>query len=177
MNLRPHDVVVVLKLAIGHGASQAEIAVALGISAAEVSNVLVRAAHAHLFSPGTLKDKRRGQLGAVRIAGLCEFAIHGVRYAFPAKLGEIVVGMPTAWGAPPLAKVIVASRDGVPVWPDADGNARGMAVEPLYPAAPQAARIDSRLYELMALIDAMRIGGARERGQAADLFSKTWATK
>jgi hypothetical protein len=40
---------------------------------------------------------------------------------------------------------------------------RGLTLEPLHKAAPKAARQDPVLYELLALIDALRDGRARER--------------
>ena len=42
-------------------------------------------------------------------------------------------------------------------------NQRGVTVEPLYKTAPAAALRDPFLYELLALIDALREGRARER--------------
>ena len=180
MNLRPHDVVVLAKLVtIGaEPVSQADVAANLGMSAAEISNVLTRAAYAHLFAPSDRKEKRRGHLGSVRINGLCEFVVHGIRYAFPARLGEIAIGLPTAWGAPPMAATILPGNDGIPVWPDSENDAqRGMALQPLYASAPYAARRDRNLYEILALIDTIRVGGARERGMAVDLFRKKMGHK
>ena len=48
-------------------------------------------------------------------------------------------------------------------WPDPSGPVRGTAFEPLYRNVPEAAKRDSRLYELLALIDAIRDGRARKR--------------
>jgi hypothetical protein len=50
-----------------------------------------------------------------------------------------------------------------PVWPYAEGPLRGIAFSPLYKNVPQAALRDSKLYELLALVDAIREGRARER--------------
>lgn len=50
-----------------------------------------------------------------------------------------------------------------PVWPDPAGTVRGESFEPLHRAAPEAARRDPGLYELLALLDALRGGRARER--------------
>jgi len=44
---------------------------------------------------------------------------------------------------------------------------RGEEFEPLYPSVPQAAARDSRLYELLALMDAVRDGRARKHNLAA----------
>jgi hypothetical protein len=49
------------------------------------------------------------------------------------------------------------------VWPDAEGSVRGIEFSPLYKNVPQAALRDTKLYELLALVDAIREGRARER--------------
>jgi hypothetical protein len=48
------------------------------------------------------------------------------------------------------------------VWPFPEGEHRGVTLEPLYKSAPAALR-DPFLYELLALIDALREGRVRER--------------
>jgi hypothetical protein len=87
----------------------------------------------------------------------------GVPYAYPTKPREITRGMPTAWAAPVMAGKTAGDDDTVPVWPDPDGARRGAAVDPLYRSVPAAARNDPALYDLLALVDAVRIGRARER--------------
>jgi hypothetical protein len=120
MQIKAQDILIILKMAAMDKAEpvrQLDLAAALLLSPAEVSNALKRMAVAQLFVPADRKQVRTGQLGTLRLANLCEFAIHGVRYAFPAKLGEVAVGLPTAWGALPLSKTVIAGSDGVPVWP------------------------------------------------------------
>jgi hypothetical protein len=64
--------------------------------------------------------------------------------------------------------VEIASAPGeAPVWPSAEGTAKGPGVLPLSANAPHAALADPGLYELLALQDALRIGRARERTLAA----------
>ena len=98
---------------------------------------------------------------------LIEFLLHGVKYAYPPEYGALTRGVPTGYAAPPLNKVISGSSDPPPVWPYAEGNVRGTAFSPLYPSVPAAALQDPRLYELLALVDAIRAGRARERNLAA----------
>jgi len=62
----------------------------------------------------------------------------------------------------------VASEEPPPVWPHPDGEVRGQSFSPLYTSVPQAAREDSRFYELMVLVDALRGGQARVMRIAAD---------
>jgi hypothetical protein len=70
-------------------------------------------------------------------------------------------GVPTAHSAKPLSDLI-AGGDAF-VWPHVDGTVRGQAIAPLYPTVPDACLGDERLYELLALVDALRVGRARER--------------
>ena len=72
----------------------------------------------------------RGQRIPVRHA-IREFVLHGLRDAFPAVRGSMTPGMPKAHAALPLSELIHADLDPIPVWPDAMGEARGGAFEPL----------------------------------------------
>ena len=54
----------------------------------------------------------------------------------------------------------------IPVWPDPEGTVRGIALTPLHPSVPKAVKGDRLLYELLALVDSLRTGGARERSIA-----------
>jgi len=73
--------------------------------------------------------------------------------------------MPTSYAAPPLCALIASSSD-PPVWPHPMGEVRGYAFSPLYKTVPGAAALDGRLYELLALVDAIRDGQAREAALA-----------
>jgi len=89
-----------------------------------------------------------------------------MRYAFPADHGQVTRGVPTSFAAPPLNDHIASGDELPPVWPWRDGGTRGIALEPLYKTAPAAALRDPILYELLALVDAIRDGRARERKMA-----------
>ena len=49
-----------------------------------------------------------------------------------------------------------------PVWPWHDGDTRGGGSKPLYKDVPHAALRDPALHQLLALVDAIRDGRARE---------------
>ncbi|RYF43790.1 MAG: MarR family transcriptional regulator, partial [Comamonadaceae bacterium] len=51
-----------------------------------------------------------------------------------------------------------------------EGKAKGPTLSPLYRTAPQAALADPSLHRLLALLDALRTGRARERNLAAQLL-------
>lgn len=101
--------------------------------------------------------------------------MHGLKYVFPAERGPLTRGMPTSYATAPLADKLTASGEPPPVWPDPEGTVRGEALEPLYRSAPGAARADAKLYELLALVDAIRSGRARERELAVKELQKRLA--
>lgn len=83
--------------------------------------------------------------------------------------------MPTGYAAPPLAALIVQPDEPPPVWPYSESTVRGYTLEPLYPSVPAAAARDVKLYELLALVDAIRDGRARERSLAVKEIEKRLA--
>jgi hypothetical protein len=146
-------------------ATYSELADALGMSSSEVHASIGRAKIARLAN---LENERP----TVIRSALKEFLLHGAKYAFPATLGTTTRGVPTAYAAPPLVTRISQSSEPPPVWPDAQGEQRGMGFHPLYPTAPFAAKRDRSLYELLALFDALRGGTARERQISSQLLSE-----
>ena len=113
----------------------------------------------------------RGDWSPVRPA-LLEFALHGVRYVWPAMPGPVKRGVPTGFGAEPLVGKITAAAGEAPVWAHAGGSAKGPSLSPIYRTAPLAALADPALHRLLALQDALRSGRARERALAAQLLPK-----
>lgn len=165
--LKAQDIVVLLKVAVSPaGWSFAQLGDELGMSASAVHRSLDRAKASGLYDARCRK---------VRVPELKEFLKHGARYAFPPVWRGEARGMPTAWGAEPLAGEIASSGRNPPVWPDARGKSRGIILEPLHPGVPRAAGRDPSLYRLLAVVDAIRIGGARERGVAARQLDKLLA--
>jgi hypothetical protein len=161
VNLKPQDVVVALKL-FGYPGGRPAISVVasdLRLSPSEVHGAIQRLRTSKLLHGPALKEE-------ANISALEEFLIHGLKYAFPAKHGEVTRGVPTSYAAEPLKTEIVVSNDLPPVWPWRDGDTRGVGLEPLYKSVPYAALRDRALYQLLALLDAIRDGRARERNLA-----------
>ena len=139
----------------GRRPSMAQVGIDLVLSTSEVHAALKRLAASRLISDDL--NEGRPLLESVE-----EFLVHGVKYLFPAKRGEVTRGMLTSYAAPPLGTEIQGA-DLPPVWPFPEGEHRGVSLEPLYKTVPIAALRDSRLYEILALLDALRDGRARER--------------
>lgn len=166
MELKPQDLLVLLKVA-AHPAQRwtyAALGEALFMSSSEAHASVKRA-----VASGLAVEPARGEWSPVRTS-LLEFVLHGVRYVWPAMLGPIKRGVPTAFGAEPLISQLTATPGEAPVWPHPGGMAKGPALSPLYRTAPQAALADPALHRLLALLDALRTGRARERALAAKLM-------
>ena len=162
-SMRPQDIVVLLKI-IANGEKswlQTDMAGELFMSQSELSKSLRRSKYANL-----LDDKAR----SVRVLALMDFLEHGITYVFPQRPGEIVRGVPTSHSAPPLDDIIQSSEKFV--WPSARGSERGQAIQPLYKTVPDAARLDEKLHKLLALVDAIRVGNAREKKIAIEELHK-----
>ena len=161
--MKGQDILVILKL-VNSGAARsfAELGKSVGLSASEAHAAIRRLVEARLLDP----DQRR-----VHRRALFKFLVNGVPYAFPASMKEATRGKPTGWAAPALKGRIVTD-DLPPVWPDPEGDVRGQAVKPLYGSVLVAAKNDPKLYDLLALVDALRLGRARERQIAEDELEK-----
>ncbi len=168
MELRPQDLLVLFKAA-AHPQRRwtyAALGEALSMSASEVHASVKRAVAA-----GLAVARGRGDWSPIRPA-LLEFALHGVRYVWPALPGPVKRGVPTSFGTKPLAGRITAAPGEAPVWAHPKGDAKGPSLSPIYRTAPQAALADPGLHRLLALQDALRAGRARERTLAAELLRK-----
>jgi hypothetical protein len=84
--------------------------------------------------------------------------------------GTIVKGIPTAHSAAPLREVIQSTEPYV--WPSGKGTLRGQSIAPLYPSVVDAVQNDPKLHELLALVDALRVGKAREKELAITELKK-----
>ena len=197
MILKPQDLLVVLKLVAlgGERWTYARLAKDLGLSVSEThagvqrclrSGLLVQnydielldeAAREGLFSGTIYPERRRPRRSrSAHVSDnparphdrlLAEFVIHGARFVFVPERTTMTVGVPTSHSAPAFAGVFAPGSDDY-VWPHPNGKVRGLGIEPLHPCVPFAASQDAKLYEMLALFDALRVGRARERGMARD---------
>jgi DNA-binding transcriptional ArsR family regulator len=152
--MSPQDILVLLKITCSGDKSwnQKSLSESLDMSQSEISKSLARSKYAGLLDVTGKK---------VFKSSLLEFIQYGLKYVFPQQLGPIVRGVPTSHSASPLNKIIQSTEHYV--WPFGKGSVKGQSVIPLYPSIPKIIQTDENLYELLALIDAIRIGKARER--------------
>ncbi len=157
--LKPVDILVVLGLLRQPTTTWTvrSLAADVRVPPASVQRSLERLAVTPVFGAG----RRR-----LSVAACEELLTHALGYIAPVSLGAETRGVPTAWAAQPLLDRLVQSGS-PPVWPDPHGEVRGVALEPLHPAALEVARTDPDMYELLALVDGLRVGDARTRHLAA----------
>jgi len=162
--MRPQDIVVLLKIVSIRNQQwrNIDIANALQVSPSEVSEALNRCRIA-----GLIDSKKR----SVHINSFKEFLIYGLKYVFPVEPGAVVKGIPTAHSASPINEHIASGGD-VYVWPYAKGNQRGQSIEPLYKTLPAIIQEDKMFYELLAIVDTIRVGRARELKIAIEELEK-----
>ena len=164
-NIKGQDILVLLKLLakeqqLNNWSSQ-EISEELKISPSQISAALKRIRKSHLFDADTRYPIH---------SSLLEFLIHGLKYCFPVELKSVTRGIPTGYSAKPLKGLISSGNDLPPVWSHPEGDTKGIALNPVYKTAPEAALKDPQLYKYLALADMLRSGNARERKIAKEEF-------
>jgi hypothetical protein len=161
--MRPLDILILLQIALYKNENwlAKNLSNKLKISASEVSESLNRSAIAGLLS----SDKK-----ILMKEALIEFLEFGLKYVFPQRPGALERGIPTAHSAAPLNRILQAEEPFV--WPYAKGQMRGQSVEPLYKTVPEISIQDDQLYEVLALLDALRIGRIREQKIAIEELRK-----
>ena len=163
--MQGQDIALLLKLAIQNEPNlpSKDLAASLFISPSEVSKGLKRCVDSGLlYISGAEKRVNR--------TALLEFLGHGLRYVFPPAKGSMVRGVPTAAAAEPLKSRLLDDGEPPTVWPYPEGKVRGIAIAPLYKAAPKGALYDSKLSSVLALLDGIRSGRMRERKLAVELL-------
>lgn len=178
--MKPQDIVVLVKLLSYQKKkkdwTQASLAEELCLSPSQVNYAIKRLLASKLLSPVNIETGWQ----PTPFIQLCEeFLIHGFKFIFPAEFGSMTRGIPTAYAAPSLNKIIVTGNDPIPVWPSGEGTHRGIALMPLYHCVPVSILKypDAFFYDLLSLLDALRSGRARERNIGAEKIAAMLKSK
>jgi hypothetical protein len=99
-----------------------------------------------------------------------EFLVHAVPYIAPGSIGRVSRGIPTAHCGPDLSEKINSDPHEAYILEHPDGRMRGQSVSPVYRTAAHAACQDREVHILLALVDALRVGKAREKVLARKLL-------
>jgi hypothetical protein len=119
----------------------------------------------------SVKDLRKAKLVTETVDGDVpnyqnaeKFLLYGFPFCFSAEKGKLVRGFKTGVDASSL-KSEFAEGDYPAVWAHYEGDVKGFEVKPLHSCVPDQITddlMDKNLYELLALLDVLRIGQARE---------------
>ncbi len=163
--LKPSDLALLLLIAAYEDERenwhQRRLAAALQLSLGGINQALQRLARALLYD---------AHFRRVQCAHLREVLQTGLRFIYPTHPGEIAHGLPTAASASPLKEALGPGTQAY-VWPHEQGDLQGLAVAPLTPGVVHAAPQHPRFHEYMALVDALRVGRARERAKAQAILA------
>ncbi len=162
--LKPVDVAIALALAVrseAQAATYSELGQTLGVSSSTTHEAVRRLQNAGLLRAGTREPNAQA---------LRNFLVYGVRHAFPPAMSREVKGVPTAHAGPILKDAFDSSKP--VVWPDAHGPVRGTGLTPLYPQATSLPERAPEVYGMLTLVDALRVGQARERKAAAEALEQ-----
>jgi hypothetical protein len=167
--LKPHDIVVALKLIRTDPKAEpptyARLAIGVGLSTSETHAAVERGLRAGLLRKDTLSERT---MPMTNLTALREFLLHGLKYVWPAERGAVTRGMPTATSQSVIASVLNIPMPAMPLaWPKPDGTVRGESIEPLYPKVVGLCASDPELHEWLALIDIIRLKAGREASLAA----------
>lgn len=168
--IRPLDILVLCKLLSSGGnfrnLKQLDLAYLLQISQPSISLSVSRLISSRLVTHS----------GDLIPDAAAEFILSGVKYLLPAEPGPITVGMPTAHAAPAISSNFRYAPEDIYVWPDPAGEVRGQVIKPIHKSAAPASKHDPKLYEILALIDLLRIGRSREVRYAKERLTQIIGT-
>lgn len=160
LSLKPQDVCVALQYVLKPKTNFRDLARDVGISVGFAHNANKRLQTARLLMPD----------GPVNKKALLEFLIYGVPYSFPPVINQEIRGIPTAHSGPVLREHFDSVEQ--VVWPSIKGHSRGLSLKPLCDGATSMPETNPRLYEWLTVVDALRIGRARERQMARDYLER-----
>lgn len=170
--LKPQDIVVLVKLLAQTDClnwPQHRLAAHLCLSVSAINASLMRLSKSGLIHLGLNENKYQPVMAAD-----LEVLVCGVKYFFPAEVGALTLGIATSYAAPIFEKKIMLGEDPIPVWPTEEGDQRGIGLKPLYHCIPNSLLRypDQNFYDLLALVDAVRQGRAREKNIAINLLKE-----
>jgi hypothetical protein len=153
--MRPQDILVISKIIVAGETDwkQTDLAEALLMSQSEISASLRRSDRAHLLNK---------QEKILYPRNVLDFMVYGFSYVFPVELGPVGKGVPTALSHPLFLESFPVPS--IPfVWAAKVGDTLGQSIAPLHPRQAEAALKDEGLYQLLACLDVIRMGNAREK--------------
>lgn len=104
-------------------------------------------------------------------ARFIHFLMYGVPVIFPVTTGSMDIGTPTSMTANLFGSAYQLVSTTPHIWPNPNGQIKGIAIEPLHASAVGLAERDSDAHRLLAAVDGLRLGGARETEMALSFLA------
>jgi DNA-binding transcriptional ArsR family regulator len=165
--IRPSDIAALLFVSAHSGEPYSQIAAGLGVSKSTAHKALSRLLKLGLVVMGSNGEMEVEAEQAIEL-------LRVIRYVFPSDQVEKARGVMTGLAA--LTDASSLEYDAAPmVWPSLLGQVIGVGVTPLIRNAPDIAFRDPAMYRLLALVDALRLGDARERNLATIALQEAFA--
>ncbi len=167
--LKGQDIALVFKILFKGKEEKIEykqLAYELCISQSEISKSVIRLKKAKLMS------RYENNIYEIHKHNLMEMLLHGLKYFLVPELNIEQRGVPTAYSSPYVERELT-NKDSY-VWPYIDGLSKGIALTPLYKTLPAALDRfpDERFYEVMSILDLIRLGGSREQKIGSSMLDK-----
>jgi len=144
--------------------SFAQVGEALYISKAELHRSHSRLQEAGLLSIVRKKPPATGQW--INFPSAKEWILYGIRYAHPAKREGFGLGLSTGFNCPLLKNLPLLPPEPANVLAGPSSSAaeerEGVIITPLDERIARGLKLSPEFYSLLALVDAIRIGGPRE---------------
>lgn len=159
--MKAQDVVIAIKLV---GASDPNWSYASLGSEIGLGHNQAHLACKRLVAASLMNDKR------VNKRNFVEFLVHGVKYVFPPVWDGEQHGIPTAISSPEMKKEL-RSQQRV-VWPTRKRkDPKGDGLRPLHKCVFTVIEKDQFAYQILSVLDSIRVGSAREREIAVDYIN------
>jgi len=157
--MKGQDILILLKILLKDPGAWRYVLLAHELS---LSKSMIHSGISRLKVAGLMRESLQHGCSVPNIEAMAEFFVHGLKYVFPVEEGKETRGVVTAHSALPLKEVMMQDEKDIYVWPCDFGTARGKSIEPLHKSAPKASELDQEFYELLVLVDGLRVGRARE---------------
>ncbi len=162
--LKPQDIVVLGKLVTDEAwPTQKDIASSLELSQSEISHSLKTLEQVGLVN---LNQKKVNKLAAM------EFIVHALKFFYPSEKGGIGRGVNVGPSSSHFSKKVLSDEFNF-VWPDPEGDSRGVLISPLLPKLTNSIKENEKLFLFLNVVEIFRgLGGVRHRQEAQKVLKE-----
>jgi len=156
--LKPQDIVVLGKLVTDETwPTQKDIASTLELSQSEISHSLKTLEQVGLIN---LNQRKTNKLAVI------EFVVHAVKFFYPSEKHGVGRGMSVGPSSQYFSKRVQSDEFNY-VWPDPNGDSKGILISPLLPKLTSSIKENEKLLLFLNIVEVFRgLGGVRHLQEA-----------